>query len=287
MHRYSSAGALADDLGRFLSQEPIRRGRPARRSGWHVGAAGSRWRPACWLRSLLALTGGVIGVSWQWRRAEANAALARDERDAASREKERAEANFVKARTAVERLTRLAHQLGTQPDKYGMARAILEESLAYYQGLLEEKSADPQVRLETAQACVAVGTIYHDLGRWKQSEETYRQGIGLLEQLLKESPATYSYRAELTKCYKHLANMYKDSSQQGPARDFYLQAIALGEAHLKDSPGDPNVQSEVANTLVNYCVLAREMGEPASEVERLYARALNSRKAHWPSIPTT
>ena len=226
------------------------------------------------MRLILTLSGGVIGISSQWRRAEANAALARDERDMASHEKERAEVNFVKARTAVEHLTRLAQQIGTQPGKHGMARAILEEALAYYQGFLEEKSADPQIRLETARACVAVGTICHDLGRWDRSEEAYLQGIGLLERLLKESPAEYGYRAELTRSYKHLANMYKDTSRREPARERYLQAIALGEAHLEDSPDDPKVQSEVANTLVNYCILAREMGEPADEVERRYARAI-------------
>jgi serine/threonine protein kinase len=274
VHRYASAGALAEDLDRFLSQEPIR-ARPV--SSTERLARWCRRKPLAaglLVALILALIGGMIGISWQWRRAEANAALARDERDTASHEKERAEVNFVKARTAVEHLTRLAQQIGTQPGRHGMARAVLEEALAYYQGFLEEKSADPQIRLETARACVAVGTICHDLGQWERSEEAYHQGIRLLERLLKEFPAEYGYRAELTRSYKHLANMYKDTSRQGPAREFYLHAIALGEAHLEDSPNDPKVQSEVANTLVNYCVLAREMREPAHEVERLYARAL-------------
>ncbi len=229
----------------------------------------------------------MIGISWQWRRAEANAALVRGERDLASHEKERAEVNYVKARTAVERLTRLAQQLGMQPGRHGTTRAILEEALAYYQGFLEEKSADPQIRLETARACVAVGAICHDLGRWDRSEEAYHQGIGLLERLLKEFPTEYDYRAELTRSYKQLANLYKDTHRQGPARERYLQAIALGEALLEDSPDDPKVQSEVANTLLNYCVLARGMGQPADEVERLYAGAIELEEARWPSIPAT
>jgi WD40 repeat protein len=68
--RYSSARALAEDLERFASGEPIR----ARR----VSTAEAVWR---WARRrpkiaallgalLLALVLGLAGVTWQWRRAE-------------------------------------------------------------------------------------------------------------------------------------------------------------------------------------------------------------------------
>ncbi len=75
--RYSTAQALADELGRFLANEPIQ-ARP-------LSLAGKVWR---WCRRnprLAAATGaavvsllvGLAGVTWQWRRAEAEALLAR------------------------------------------------------------------------------------------------------------------------------------------------------------------------------------------------------------------
>lgn len=75
--RYASAQALADDLGRFLADEPIH-ARPvsALERGW-------LW---CQRRPLLAavsaaligtLALGLAGILWQWRRAELNAAQAR------------------------------------------------------------------------------------------------------------------------------------------------------------------------------------------------------------------
>jgi len=81
--RYATAGALADDLQRFLKHEPIK-ARP-------IGATGraARWarrRPAIAaliVVLVLTLAAGVAGVGWQWGRAEFNAIQFGHERDAA------------------------------------------------------------------------------------------------------------------------------------------------------------------------------------------------------------
>ena len=69
-HRYLTAQALAEDLGRFLNHEPIR-AKP-------ISHAGKLWR-WCQRRPKLAIVSaalflsfllGLTGVLWQWRRAE-------------------------------------------------------------------------------------------------------------------------------------------------------------------------------------------------------------------------
>jgi WD40 repeat protein len=69
--RYPSAGALAEDLGRFLAGQPIQ-ARPIR--AWERGVKWARRRPAiAGLLASVVLVGalGFAGVAWQWRAAEA------------------------------------------------------------------------------------------------------------------------------------------------------------------------------------------------------------------------
>jgi hypothetical protein len=80
--RYRSAQELADELGRFLAREPIR-ARPVRlpEKLWRW----ARRKPV--LASLVVLVHivgaiGLLGILWQWQRAERNALAERRERNA-------------------------------------------------------------------------------------------------------------------------------------------------------------------------------------------------------------
>jgi WD40 repeat protein len=85
--RYLTAGALADDLGRFLSDESII-ARPIGPMGRGVRWA-RRHRATAALLAVLAPTVavGVSGVAWQWWRADTHARQADRERDIANYER--------------------------------------------------------------------------------------------------------------------------------------------------------------------------------------------------------
>jgi serine/threonine-protein kinase len=98
--RYQSAAAFADDLRRYLNDQPVL-ARPDT-VGYRVGKFVRRYRLAVGAASatLLALTAGVVGTTWQAveaRRAqalaEANAAEARQQREVAQFETRFARAN--------------------------------------------------------------------------------------------------------------------------------------------------------------------------------------------------
>lgn len=85
--RYQTAGALADDLGRYLSDESIV-ARPIGPMGRGVRWA-RRHRATAALLTILALTlaTGVSGIAWQWWRADSHARQADTERDTANHER--------------------------------------------------------------------------------------------------------------------------------------------------------------------------------------------------------
>jgi eukaryotic-like serine/threonine-protein kinase len=90
--RYPSAAALADDLERFLTGQPIV-ARPPR--GWERAVKWARRRPglALLLGLVVAVTAlGAVGVLWQWQRAEAALGVARS-RQADAEQAHQAEAD--------------------------------------------------------------------------------------------------------------------------------------------------------------------------------------------------
>ncbi len=104
LRRYESAGALADDLNRFLLDEPVL-ARP-------VSSTERTWRwcrrhpLAASLAMLLALstTGGFASIAYQWRQAESLRMIADNnviatgrQRDEARDQRKLAEANFLEA----------------------------------------------------------------------------------------------------------------------------------------------------------------------------------------------
>ncbi len=75
--RYPSAQALADELGRLLRGEPIL-ARPLGRAGKAAKWCRRNPFPAAALGvALLSLSFGLAGIAWEWRRAEAEALVAR------------------------------------------------------------------------------------------------------------------------------------------------------------------------------------------------------------------
>src|SRR5262249_54453913 len=146
---------LADDLERFLKDEPIRAKRPTLAGRLRKWAR--RHQPIVWsaaVSAVVLLVCGVVGL------AVSNFLIAQKEQEAV-RQREDARAQRRLARRAVDKMFTqvaekwLARRAGLEP----LQREFLEEALAFYQEFAKEESTDPDARLDIALAHSRVARI--------------------------------------------------------------------------------------------------------------------------------
>lgn len=158
--RYGSAQELADDLQRFVKDEPIKAKPPTtfeRSRKW------IRRHPAFLVASLLLLVFGVVGfaastvliVREQWKTRDAYVQLAVEQARTQAALKlevelrDRAEADFEQARRALEMIVQFSEgELAHHPAHQGVRRRLLETVLEYYEEFMSRYEDDPAAAAE-------------------------------------------------------------------------------------------------------------------------------------------
>src|SRR5205823_120411 len=178
---------------------------------WEQVVRWCRRRPA--VAALLALSTGLVlslllvslvynarlasaleTVGWERDRAEANAKEAREAQ-------QRAQANFQRARDAVDQM--LSHVgyrgLEGQPHIEPARRALLESALRYYQLFLQEAGTEPDVRFGLAQVHYRLGYIYAWLDEAVLAEHHHRQALAIGQDLAAAYPENPTYRQQVAR----------------------------------------------------------------------------------------
>jgi serine/threonine protein kinase/tetratricopeptide (TPR) repeat protein len=311
VRRYATAQELADDLGRFLAGESIH-GRPVGRSERVVRWCRRKPVLAGLLAAvILALASGAAGMVWQWQRAEAKAAEARQAQ-------ELAEANYAKIRETIDRMAQHGEDLSYKLE----GQALLQEALAAYQVLLREKGDDPTVNLRKAQAQLRSGEIRFWLRQQQEAASDNRQARDLLNRLDSSDRAvrrllarSYAlegqllgwwfytlklaegesalYRAielqeplhaaephntelaiELLDSLLNLSEMLCWQGRGHDAKPIHERTLALLQPLFDAAPKEPRYLQRMAHHLGNLGLLRRVSGQ-GDEAEKFYAQALD------------
>lgn len=261
--RYASAGALADDLRRFLDGEPIH-ARPA--SALEKVWKWSRRRPtsaALIGLSVVGLLGTALagGTIAKLKSQQADAELVRAEnekelrdqaiaeRDRAQRESARAQANFEAARDAMDEfLTRIGDQrLRAEPRMERLQSQLLDSALGFYDRFQRSSdSADTGVRREAAWAYQRAGRIREAQGRRKEAIEAYQEADRLFAALNQQEPNEPLNRKGHADALRQLASAYEADNQPGQADAAYAQALALLERLVAEAPNLPAHRVDLA-----------------------------------------
>jgi serine/threonine protein kinase len=300
--RYASAGALAEDLRRFLAGEPVQ-ARPV--GTWEQMIRWARRRKP--VAALIGVSGAAVlslatfGV-WHYAQlqryntelrtewntadrlrelAQSREAEARHQKDEAERQWQRAEANFKNALDAVvQMLARVGEDgghLAHEPRMELVRQKLLEDARRFCQDLLKQKSTDPLTRQETAAIYLHMGDIQKRLGQEAAAEEAYGAAIQLYQALAAEFPQRPTYRFELAGCYTNLGNLWADTSRWKEAEGVYRQALEIQEALVKDFPESADYRSDLAGNQHNLGTFMFENGR-LGEAEKALRQALDHRQ---------
>jgi tetratricopeptide (TPR) repeat protein/tRNA A-37 threonylcarbamoyl transferase component Bud32 len=285
--RYLTARALADDLSRFRSGQPV-----SARPAW-PGRRLLKWarrRPA--VAVLLVVCGlmasGLLTVILR-SNAQLDAALQSARRDEAraQRSTARAEKHFAKAREAVDRLLTQVAELRwrNEPRLEKERHALLEQALAFYEGFLDENGDDPAVRREAAWAHHRLGRILRELWQPQKALASLERAVAILEELVAEGGGAPDYRHDLAINLRDLGGLLVERNEVDAAERALARAVAVTEALVADEPANGELVWRLANLLVNHCGVLRRTGQ-LKETEPAYRRAINLERKALAERPT-
>jgi tetratricopeptide (TPR) repeat protein len=264
--RYATAEQMAEDLKRFLADQPIRARRPSVSD-----------RAVKWCRRHKTLVAGsvflIVGTSIlcaaffydrQMRTKEAYEEKLKEQRHLLANLQVAHEALYeLGLKPALERLskTRDLNKRREEQEK-------LQKFLGYCQRLADINSSEPIARNLAAGAYCEVGYISEQLGEVDKGQEAYEKGIRLLEGLTADYPKQPQYRRDLVKARHALGGLFWNNSQPDKAEQIlYAEKKELEQAAL-DFPTEPGFRHELANCRQNLsmALLVTGHSERAEEI---------------------
>jgi len=277
--RYDSAGRLAMDVLRYLSDEPVQACPPS---------AGYRLRKFLWrhkrpvsaaLLILMALVAGVIGTTWGLISAERNrdelakrnqALEAAHEHERLLNERARQAIETVTSETAIEQLTRQQELRPEQKD-------FLDKMIQFYAESAQDVSATEQERTRQAQAYHRMGRLNQVLGRVQDSESAYRRAVALGQQLAADFPNRSELRLELAMSRSKLGSLFHENGRLKEAESAFADAMTIFEQLAADFPTQSEFRQGLAGIHNNLGNVFYETGR-LKEAEDAHAEALAIRK---------
>ncbi len=277
--RYASARDLADEVRHYLADEPVSaypEPAIAKLSRW-----GRRHRTLVAAASLLLIT-AVAGLSvGTVLLSQANARTER-QRQLAEVSFQKAEANFRKAREAVDEYftkvseSKLLNVPGLQP----LRKDLLESARKYYEQFLRDRGTDRTVRADAAQAWYRLGLIESEVGTEAEAAKRLQQAVAMYEALARDYPGELNYSYRLAIALNDLSNRQYMLGLDSDALRTMQRSIEIRRHVAMENPRVPDGQKGLGTSLMNCGYLLERTGRAAesmplyNEARDLYERLI-------------
>jgi eukaryotic-like serine/threonine-protein kinase len=258
--RYATAEALADDLARFVRDDPITARPVSGRERLWRWCRRNRYAAALLVLLAIALLGGG-GMTLVWLRGESQRADA----DAASLRDAQEEIEKTLARAGNE-------QLSFAPQLADIQRDMLEDAVVKLQRLLGKWRSDPALRRQARLAHLLAGNAHELLGRHAEAEKAYREAIALM-------PGGVSLAAEtalLARAHYHLAGLLATTGELREAEEHYRRALELQQPDASELVASAEQARDLARTQTGLASILVLTGR-FTPAEQLYRQTLQIR----------
>jgi serine/threonine protein kinase/Tfp pilus assembly protein PilF len=288
--RYATAQELADDLERYLKDEPIRATRPTfvqRARKW-----GRRHQAVVWsagvsamvllLLVLVGLTAGILVVDAERKETDrAYGKLSEEQthtQEALGKAKaaEEAEARRRRqARTALDAMTSLmvGDMLAKQDPPTEVQKQFLAQALQIYEQFASDTGPDEESRYGVAQAYLRVARIRARLALTHEALAACRESISAFSQLAADSPALPQYVQGLAASHNVHGIVLQTLGMRPQAEQAFQQALPIQEKLAAEFPAVEQYRQDLANLYSNLGILSKGMGKWRL-AEQFYRQAL-------------
>jgi tetratricopeptide (TPR) repeat protein len=268
--RYATARELAEDLGRFLDDRPIRARRPGpveRLGRWSRRHAPATAAAAALLVGAVVASGFAMARLWEEQRRASAALLTAQE--ARRHEREALLFTFTASdQVAARALARIASAADApNPAEVMRDEAFCRTALGYYEQIAGRYRREAEMLAIVAAADHRIGSIRMILEE-PGAEDAYRRSIALYRALLADSPGDPRLRSGLATTYYDLIFLLRRAGRTSEALETFPRPLELRRGLAELIPGNAENLMSLTYQQAEYALLLEDAGR-AGEADRL------------------
>jgi tetratricopeptide (TPR) repeat protein/tRNA A-37 threonylcarbamoyl transferase component Bud32 len=280
--RYSSASALAEDVERWVADEPV--------SAWREPFAERARR---WTRRNRTAVAAVVTALFVGLVGLAGIAVVLSERNIAlDTQRRRAEDREAQAIDAVKKFRDAVAnepELKNTPALDSLRKRLLKEPLAFFRALRDQLQADHETRAESlarlAQAGFDLGGLIDEIGDKQDALIAHQEALAVRKRLADTNPAVTEFQSDLAASHDKIGTLLKDTGNPTEGLKAYESALAIRQKLADANPAVTELQKDLASSHNNIGLVLSDTGN-TTEALTAYESALAIRQKLADANPT-
>ncbi|MFO0881704.1 MAG: tetratricopeptide repeat protein [Gemmataceae bacterium] len=265
--RPADAGRLATAVGELRrAAEDRARAAELERAQAELRAAEQRKRRRLLLLAgcglMLVLSGGIVGTTREYWRAEAARQNEQEQREQAEESRDQAKQRYLLALDAFNDMVfGIQNKLETQPGTLALRKELLGKARLGLGKLLAEAERQGNPDSTLVWAHFRMGDTEKILGNIEAARQQYQAGHDLARRLVEANPDSLRAQRDLSVSYSKLGDVSLQLGQTKEALRFYQQGLEIGQRLARDDPRNAEAQRDLGVIYDRLGDVSRQLGQ--------------------------